>query len=161
MLPSVYLIETAMQRETVAVKYSVSGLDLANRRNRRMDSRRDVLGCSRKRKERLDNLEKKDRNLHQHEIRNARTERRNNGEKALNGLLRRTCAKNPARRPLTRKALSGKGDPWVPAMVAEAGFRYPVAMTATVFCRYVAPLEGDGEELAPCQDIKGRLWDVL
>jgi len=109
MLPSVYLIETAMQRETVAVKYSVSGLDLANRRNRRMDSRRDVLGCSRKRKERLDNLEKKDRNLHQHEIRNARTERRNNGEKALNGLLRRTCAKNPARRPLTRKALSGRG----------------------------------------------------
>jgi len=28
-----------------------------------------------------------------------------------------------------------QGDPWVPAMVAEAGFRYPVAMTATVFCR--------------------------
>jgi hypothetical protein len=54
-----------------------------------------------------------------------------------------------------------QGDPWVPAMVAEAGFRYPIAMTATVFCRYVAPLEGDGEELAPCQDIKGRLWDVL
>ncbi|MFZ1935813.1 MAG: DUF6573 family protein [Thermoguttaceae bacterium] len=54
-----------------------------------------------------------------------------------------------------------QGDPWVPAMVAEAGFRYPVAMTATAFCRYVAPLEGDGEKLAPCQDIKGRLWDVL
>jgi len=54
-----------------------------------------------------------------------------------------------------------EGDPWVPAMVAEAGFRYPVAMTATAFCRYVAPLEGDGEELVPCQDIKGRLWDVL
>jgi hypothetical protein len=54
-----------------------------------------------------------------------------------------------------------QGDPWVPAMVAEAGFRYPVAMTATAFCRYVAPLEGDGEELVPCQDIKGRLWDVL
>ena len=54
-----------------------------------------------------------------------------------------------------------QGDPWVPEMVAEAGFRYPVAMTATTFCRYVAPLEGDGEELAPCQDIQGRLWDVL
>ncbi len=54
-----------------------------------------------------------------------------------------------------------QGDPWVPAMVAEAGFRYPVAMTATAFCSYVSPLEGDGEELAPCQDIKGRLWDVL
>ena len=88
MLPSVYLIETAMQCETVAVEYSVSGLDLASRRHRRMDSRRDVLGCSRKRKERLDNLEKKDRNLHQHEIRDAKTERRNDGEKALNGLLR-------------------------------------------------------------------------
>ena len=46
-------------------------------------------------------------------------------------------------------------------MVAEAGFRYPVAMTATVFCSYVSPLEGDDEKLAPCQDIKGRLWDVL
>ena len=54
-----------------------------------------------------------------------------------------------------------QGDPWVPEMVAEAGFRYPAAMTATAFCRYVAPLEDDGEELAPCQDIKGRLWDVL
>ncbi len=40
-----------------------------------------------------------------------------------------------------------EGNPWVPDMVAEAGFRFPVAMTATVFCRYVAPLEGDGEML--------------
>ena len=29
-----------------------------------MDSRRDVLGCSRERKERLDNLEKEDREPH-------------------------------------------------------------------------------------------------
>ena len=50
-----------------------------------------------------------------------------------------------------------QGDPWVPAMVAEAGFRYPVAMTATAFCRYVSPLEDDDEKLAPCQN----LWDVL
>jgi hypothetical protein len=28
-------------------------------------------------------------------------------------------------------------------MVAEAGFRYPVAMTATAFCSYVAPLENE------------------
>jgi hypothetical protein len=35
-----------------------------------MDSRRDVLGCSRKRKERLDNLEKEDREPPRHEIRN-------------------------------------------------------------------------------------------
>jgi hypothetical protein len=54
-----------------------------------------------------------------------------------------------------------QGDPWMPVMVAEAGFRYPVAMTATAFCSYVSPLEGDEEKLAPCQDIKGRLWDVL
>ena len=54
-----------------------------------------------------------------------------------------------------------QGDPWIPAMVAEAGFRYPVAMTTTAFCSYVSPLEGDDEKLAPCQDIKGRLWDVL
>ena len=32
-----------------------------------------------------------------------------------------------------------QGDPWVPAMVAEAGFRYPVAMTATAFCRVRRP----------------------
>jgi hypothetical protein len=54
-----------------------------------------------------------------------------------------------------------QGDPWIPAMVAEAGFRYPVAMTTTAFCSYVSPLKGDGAKLAPCQDIKGRLWDVL
>ncbi len=54
-----------------------------------------------------------------------------------------------------------QGDPWMPAMVAEAGFRYPVAMTTTAFCRHVSPLDGDDEKLAPCQDIKGRLWDVL
>ena len=34
-----------------------------------------------------------------------------------------------------------QGDPWMPAMVAEAGFRYPVAMTATAFCSHVSPLE--------------------
>jgi hypothetical protein len=46
-----------------------------------------------------------------------------------------------------------QGDPWIPAMVAEAGFRYPVAMTATAFCRYVSPLEGDDEKLI----VDGRL----
>jgi hypothetical protein len=54
-----------------------------------------------------------------------------------------------------------QGDQWIPAMVAEAGFRYPIAMTATVFVRCVSPIDGEGEQLAPCQDIKGRLWDVL
>jgi hypothetical protein len=57
--------------------------------------------------------------------------------------------------------LSGEGyegDAWVPAMVAEAGFKFPIAMTAEAFSRYV--------ELTPaakraCNDMKGRLWDVL
>ena len=30
--------------------------------------------------------------------------------------------------------LGYQGDPWIPAIVAEAGFRYPVAMTTTAFC---------------------------
>jgi hypothetical protein len=38
-------------------------------------------------------------------------------------------------------------------MVAEAGFRYPVAMTTTAFGSYVSPLEGDDAKLAPCQGI--------
>lgn len=54
-----------------------------------------------------------------------------------------------------------EGDSWVPEMVAEAGIRFPVAMTVEAFTAYVSPMEGGSEELAPCQDIKGRLWDVL
>jgi hypothetical protein len=42
-----------------------------------------------------------------------------------------------------------QGDSWTPAMVAEAGFRYPLAMTVTASCSYVRPLEGDDEKLAP------------
>lgn len=45
-------------------------------------------------------------------------------------------------------------------MCREAGFRYPLAMTAAVFHDCVSPL-GEDEELAPTQDVKGRLWDVL
>jgi hypothetical protein len=54
-----------------------------------------------------------------------------------------------------------EGDPWIPEMVAEAGILYPVAMTTTAFVKCVSPIDGDGEQLASCQDIKGRLWDVL
>lgn len=46
-------------------------------------------------------------------------------------------------------------------MVREAGIRIPVAMTATSFLECVCPIEGEGEQLAPCQDAEGRLWDVL
>jgi hypothetical protein len=56
---------------------------------------------------------------------------------------------------------SYQGEPWIPSMVAEAGFRYPMAMTTTAFAKCVSPVESEGEKLAPCQDIKGRLWDVL
>ena len=51
-----------------------------------------------------------------------------------------------------------EGDAWVPEMVAELGFKFPVAITATAFAQYV--------DLTPaakraCNDIQGRLWDVL
>ena len=63
-------------------------------------------------------------------------------------------------------ALSGPlyspdGDRWVPEMVREAGFKIPVYITTTAFGDCVSPIEGGGLVLAPCQDIKGRLWDVL
>jgi hypothetical protein len=50
------------------------------------------------------------------------------------------------------------------ALVREAGFKYPVAMTATAFDLAVWPIDNDdaGDWLGKkCQDIKGRLWDVL
>ena len=53
------------------------------------------------------------------------------------------------------------GDAWVPQMVAEAGIRFPLAVTREVFHDCVAPLADTGDELAPTQDIKGRLWDLL
>ncbi|MCY3024594.1 MAG: hypothetical protein NTW87_36935 [Planctomycetota bacterium] len=43
-------------------------------------------------------------------------------------------------------------------LVREAGFKVPIAMTATAFSETVAPIDG---ELPPGQDLKGRLWDVL
>ncbi len=57
--------------------------------------------------------------------------------------------------------LSNTTDAWVPAMVREAGITIPVAMTTTAFVDCVSPIDGEGMELAPGQDIKGRLWDVL
>ena len=47
-----------------------------------------------------------------------------------------------------------QGDPWMPAMVAEAGFHYPVAMTTTAFCRYVSPVEGDDRSWPPAKTSK-------
>jgi hypothetical protein len=41
---------------------------------------------------------------------------------------------------------------------AEAGIKYPVAMTSAAFAKTVSELD---TPLPPCQDISGRLWDVL
>jgi hypothetical protein len=43
-------------------------------------------------------------------------------------------------------------------LVREAGFKLPVAMTATAFSEAVGPI---GSELPAGQSWRGRLWDVL
>ncbi len=43
-------------------------------------------------------------------------------------------------------------------ILKEAGIIFPVAITYTAFVRAVQEL---GEPLPPCQDLSGRLWDVL
>ena len=43
-------------------------------------------------------------------------------------------------------------------LVREAGFKFPIAMTAGAFAVTVAEI---GEPLPAGQDIRGRLWDVL
>jgi hypothetical protein len=43
-------------------------------------------------------------------------------------------------------------------LVREAGFKFPVAMTAGAFAATVAEIE---KPLPEGQDIQGRLWDVL
>jgi len=44
------------------------------------------------------------------------------------------------------------------ALVLEAGFKYPMAMTSAAFSNAIAPIDG---ELSAGQDVKGRLWDLL
>ena len=44
------------------------------------------------------------------------------------------------------------------ALVLEAGFKYPMAMTVGAFSTAIAPIDG---ELPAGQDVKGRLWDLL
>ncbi len=43
-----------------------------------------------------------------------------------------------------------------PALVSNAGIRFPVAMTSAVWEQYVEVPEG-----VACQDLIGRLWDIL
>lgn len=57
--------------------------------------------------------------------------------------------------------LSGEGyegDAWIPAMVAEAGIVYPLALTTAVFMDCVCLTKATERAL---NDIRGRLWDVL
>ena len=44
------------------------------------------------------------------------------------------------------------------SLVREAGFKFPVAMTAGAFAATVAEID---QPLPAGQDIRGRLWDVL
>ena len=44
----------------------------------------------------------------------------------------------------------------VSAIAKQAGIRFPVALTSTVWGQYVEVPEG-----VSCQDEKGRLWDIL
>jgi len=44
----------------------------------------------------------------------------------------------------------------VTKLASEAGFRYPTAVTSTVWGQYIEVPEG-----VSCQDETGRLWDIL
>jgi len=46
-------------------------------------------------------------------------------------------------------------------LVREAGFRLPIAMTATAFAETVCPIDDDRFEYPVGQSLNGRLWDVL
>jgi len=48
--------------------------------------------------------------------------------------------------------------PETESLVKEAGFKWPIAITASAFSAAVCPLGGTFPE---GQDLKGRLWDVL
>lgn len=45
--------------------------------------------------------------------------------------------------------------------VREAGIKFRLFCTSTVYRDNVCPIEGEGFKLAPCQDPEGRLWDLL
>ncbi|MGH7801032.1 MAG: DUF6573 family protein [Thermodesulfobacteriota bacterium] len=46
----------------------------------------------------------------------------------------------------------------VSSLAKEAGFKYPVFITRTIFDKYIKP---DEEALSYGQDKTGRIWDVL
>jgi len=48
--------------------------------------------------------------------------------------------------------------------VRQAGFTFPIAMTATAFAKAVWPIDNEAADAwlkSRCQDLQGRLWDVL
>ena len=48
--------------------------------------------------------------------------------------------------------------------VLEAGFRFPIAITATAFSLAIWPIDNEDADKwleSECQDLQGRLWDVL
>lgn len=49
----------------------------------------------------------------------------------------------------------------VTMMAMEAGFRIPVAMTQAAYQDCVAWNDSDNDRKGICQDMDGRLWDVL
>lgn len=54
--------------------------------------------------------------------------------------------------------------PETASAVHEAGFRYPIAITATAFNLAIWPIGNEDEAKwleSKCQDLQGRLWDVL
>jgi len=53
------------------------------------------------------------------------------------------------------------GDAEIPKLCREAGFKIPIAITATAMHEFVHPLPESSEVLRECQDANGRLWDVL
>ena len=55
-----------------------------------------------------------------------------------------------------REGMRPELDDWG-AMVREAGFVVPLAMTAAAFAKTI----GEPDKLPAGQDLKGRLWDVL
>lgn len=51
-----------------------------------------------------------------------------------------------------------EGDEWIPQMVAEAGIKWPLAVTTPVFMDCIGMTKAAERAL---NDIRGRLWDVL
>jgi hypothetical protein len=79
-------------------------------------------------------------------------------DQELGGLFGEPIAVYSRRRPIEDGVLVDLMQGETVGLVPEAGFKFPVAMTAGAFAATVAAI---GELLPEGQDIQGRLWDVL